>query len=162
MRDAIPLKFRLMAAGIHLFGAIFIFPIFGFNIIYTFEMRRSNWYAIEIIVPTYLIGLLAILTLSIVNWILWQLTKRVHRFVARSAGNATNHTLNMLFVVLFCIYLQLTTGMSGNSFNFSLKSSILVHCVALAYAIDSLATGIFILRGYDFQNRLIHPFIKSK
>jgi hypothetical protein len=162
MNVIIPLKFRLMAAGIHIFGAILISPIFGFNIIYTIGMRTSFWFPLEIIVATYFISLSAIVIFSIVNWILWQLTKRIHRFVARSAMNATNHALNMLVVVLCCAYVQLTTCMGHNTSDFSLKSSILVHCVALAYAIDSLVIGKFILTGYEVQNCLIYPFIKSK
>jgi hypothetical protein len=163
MSDIIPLKFRVMAGAINIFGAIFILPVVGFNIIYTIGMiRHSFWFPLDIIVATYFISLSAIVIFSIVNWILWKLTRRIHPFVARSGINATNNALNMLVVILCCAYVNITTCMGNNGGNFSLKSSILVHCVALAYAIDSLVVGIFMLRGYDFQNFLIYPFIKSK
>jgi uncharacterized Tic20 family protein len=177
MNERIPLKIRLIAAGIHAVNTIvnmFSGLLFLSNINELTKIpampglgttgiastaKQEIWKAP---VPLFI----AVITI----FIIWRITKEIHPFVNRSGRYATNHTLNCLvmpfFVFAFVALIWYTTcGITPtDQFNFLIlvPASFVYGLVSIAYFLNSIVAGIFTLRGYDFNSGLIIPFVHSE
>ena len=127
----IPLKFRLVAAGFYVILAM-----------------------VSISMPFAAIPILGLV---------WTNTKTIHPLLDRSGRDsfnyALNHSLSMLIFVSFFVILSITCPINcqDQSFdNFILSTFGLIQAT---YFISSIIAGIFALRGYSFNNRLIYPFV---
>jgi hypothetical protein len=159
MNDLIPLKFRLLAAGLYLIGSIPIVLILLFVLILT--MGGSILTTIfNLLVGVYII-------LVIVSAISWITTSEVHPFISKSRKIAINYALNNLVAIflcaIFCVFVFMTTCGIGNQDPTPLLLSLLLFAgVMMMYLINSIVTAIFALRGYCFKSRLIYAFIRDE
>jgi uncharacterized Tic20 family protein len=168
VNDRLPLKFRLLAAALHVIECI---PM-GILAIYSLSLLiLSNTISSfeNVLVIDFLFGLPLIALLPFIAWIQWLLTKRSHPFVDRAGRSIINYALNMLLLTLFLLFAFITTcgvvtsGNSGGSIadNFLFASLVTLNCLAIAYALNAGIAGIFALNGLQFKNRLIYPFVRD-
>jgi uncharacterized Tic20 family protein len=178
MNERIPLKIRLIAAGIHatntivnLFSGLLVlsyilefikipaYPGLGTTEISSIGDKPETW---QVPVPLFF-GLITV-------FILWRITKKIHPFVSRSGRYATNHALNCLVMPFFVFALfssiwYTSCGikpLDGLDYFIFVPVCIVYGLVSIAYFLNSIIAGIFTLRGYDFNSGLIIPFIRSE
>jgi uncharacterized Tic20 family protein len=176
MNERIPLKIRLIAAGIHAANTIInIFSglLFLLNIsslIKTLPLPDGEITNIATSKQEVLQAPAPLLIAVITVFMIWRITKKIHPVVNRSGRYAINHTLNCLvmpFVVfgLITFIWYTTCGITPtdqlNSVIF-IPGSIVYGLVSIAYFLNSIIAGIFTLKGYDFNSGLIVPFIRSE
>jgi uncharacterized Tic20 family protein len=127
----IPLKFRLIAAGFYVILAM-----------------------VSISMPFASIPIFGLL---------WPNTKTTHPLIDRSGRDALNyalnHSLSMLVVVSFFVILSITCPVNCQDKSFDNLILSILGLVQATYLISSIIAGIFALRGYHFNNRLIYPFV---
>ncbi len=159
MNREIPLKFRLMAAGLHVISATsWSSVVFG-----TIYSMMPFTHGSNFPIPTILIGITV--ASPITTWFGWRITKKIHPFVDRSGRSAVNCVLStfaaMLICLLFCTFIfSITCGIGNQDPSAILFAIGISFLIAVAYFINSLVTAIFALSGYDFKSFLIYPFIK--
>jgi uncharacterized Tic20 family protein len=157
MNNEIPLKLRLIATGSHLVGAIS-------SILFIFL-----WLIHAVTLDSSFMILLSIISAAIIQPIVvafyWVITENIHPFVDRAGRNAVNCAVSNLFgtiaSILFCTFIfSVTCGVGNQDPTLFFISLFILCCVELAYFINSVAFGIFALKGYNFDSILIHPFLK--
>jgi uncharacterized Tic20 family protein len=159
MNREIPLKFRLIAAGLHAIGATSSsLVVFG-----TIFSMMPFTYRIDSLILPILTGIAV--TSPITTWIGWRITKQIHPFVDRSGRSALNCVLStfaaMLICLLFCTFIfSITCGIGNQDPSAILVAPGISFLILVAYFMNSLVTGILALNGYDFKSFLIYPFIK--
>jgi uncharacterized Tic20 family protein len=170
MNDRLPLKLRLLATSLH---AIVSIPI-GIIAIYSLSLLISNStkYSFECLMIGFYLGLPSIFILLVIACIQWLITKRIHPFVDRTGRSVLNYTLNMSLLMLCLVFALIATcGMldpnkTSRSYLYFEESSlgiklILLNCIAIAYSLNSVVSGIFTWKGLQFKNRLIYPFLRD-
>jgi uncharacterized Tic20 family protein len=170
LRQPIPRKFRLLAAGLHgiIFTILGLFLVFSAMVI--ISTGKANNLLEAILIYDFLFGLPSIWVLPTIGWIAWLITKRTDVFVDRAGRDVLNCTLNILILaILFLFVACMTCGVlmstqylqppAGDTF--ITISLISINCLAIAYFLNSAISGIFALRGSRFQSRLIYPFIRD-
>jgi uncharacterized Tic20 family protein len=167
MKDLIPFKIRLLAAGIH---AIFAVPMGSFLLFVVFvlisENSPNNHNIFGLIAMDFFVGLPMTIALPIVVFIVWKITRKIHIFVDLAGKDVLNYSLNSLLVILCSTFVTCTTCGVVSAINPSagtifITGLIIINSVALADTIKSVVAGIYALRGYRFKNRFIHSFIQD-
>jgi uncharacterized Tic20 family protein len=168
MNDLIPLKIRLLAAGIY---AIFAVPMGSFLLFVTFvlisEINPTNHNLFGLIALDFFVGLPMTIVLPVVILIVWNITKKVHPFVDLAGKDVLNCSLNsltttILFSFVTCTTCGVVSMINPDAGSIFVVGLILINGMALAYTINSVVAGIYALRGYRFKNRLIHSFIRNE
>jgi uncharacterized Tic20 family protein len=156
MNNEISQKLRLIACGLYMVSTIPSILLLLIQIV-------------KIPVGTILIvsTILVFSSQSIIALFAWKKTQHIHPFVDRSGRDALNCALNTLLgriaATLFCTFIfSVTCGIGNPDPSLFLISLLILSCVELAYFTNSVISGIFALRGYSFNNRLIYPFIRSE
>lgn len=170
MNPQIPLRFRLIAAGLHAIFPVSIGTFLGWLAAQSIEVSSpiDPHPASELVGLSNLIfGSLLILILPVIVWICWLIARRIHDVINVAGRDAINCTLNNLAVILALAFVFGTTCgvfkvdpyLANNIMNSSL---VLFDLVAIAYAFNSTISCIFTLRGNQFNNRLIYPFVHNE
>jgi uncharacterized Tic20 family protein len=182
MNDKIPLKIRLIAAGIHTVntivnmfsGLIVLFNIFLLVQIPTLYLGAGSGgpakTASVVSKPEIWEIPLPLLFALVAIFIVWRTTKTIHPFVSRAGRYATNHTLNCLIMpffvfALFCSIWYTVCGIKPlGTFDVLIFGPVFAvyGLMSIAYFLNSIVAGIFTLRGYDFNSGLVFPFIRSE
>jgi hypothetical protein len=164
----IPLKFRLIAAGLHAIFPGSICSFLGFLASLLISLRSHVNPSLEFVnLYNLILGLMLILILPVIIWICWLIGRRIHPVINLAGQDAINCALNNLMVILS---LAFVFGTTCGVLNFNqlianniLNSSLVVFdLLAIFYSINSAISGIFTLRGNRFNNRLIYPFIHNE
>jgi uncharacterized Tic20 family protein len=168
VNDRLPLKFRLLATALHaIIGIpIGIFAIYGLSLL-IFNKTSSNLESLLIV--DFLFGVPSIFILPVLAWIQWLITKRIHPFIDLTGRSVLNYTLNMSLLMICLLFAFITTcgvvanGYGGQSLgnNFIVISLVTLNCIAIAYFLNSVVSGIFTWKGLQFKNRLIYPFLRD-
>jgi uncharacterized Tic20 family protein len=168
LKPQTPLRFRLVAAGLH---AIFTGSIGAFlGLLAAQSIEASNPidpHTKFVGLYNLILGSMLILILPVIVWICWLVTRRIHDVINIAGRDAINCTLNNLSVILALAFVFGTTCgvfkvdpyLANNIMNSSL---VLFDLVAIAYAINSTISSVFTLRGNRFNNRLIYPFLQDE
>lgn len=170
MNPQIPLKFRLIAAGLHAIFPVSIGAFLGWMVAQLTEATHPlDPHPASELVGLYnlILGPMLILILPVIVWICWLIARKLHGVINLAGQDAINCTLNNLVVILTLAFVFGTTcgvfsvnpSLANNILNSSL---VLFDLVAIAYAINSAVASIFTLRGNRFNNRLIYPFIHNE
>jgi uncharacterized Tic20 family protein len=162
-----PLKFRLIAAGLHAIFPGSIGAFLGLLAAQSIEASSPDPYTKFVGLYNLILGSMLILILPVIVWICWLIARRIHDVINIAGRDAINCTLNNLSVILALSFVFGTTCgvfkvdpyLANNIFNSSL---VLFDLIAIAYAINSVVASIFTLRGNRFNNRLIYPFIHNE
>ena len=168
MNPQIPLRFRLVAAGLHAIFPGSIGAFLGWMVAQLIADSSPINPHVELIGLFNLIfGLMLILILPVIVWICWLITRRIHGVINVAGKDAINCTLNNLVVILALAFVFSTTcgvfNISSSPANNIMNSSlVLFDLVAIAYAINSAVASVFTLRGSQFNNRLIYQFIRNE
>jgi uncharacterized Tic20 family protein len=155
MNNEIPLKFRLIAAGLHTIGATS-------SLLIWFLGQISS---MSIMSPSVLIIIMIIVLGIMTTWIGWRITKEIHPFIDRAGRSALNCVLStflaMLICLLFCSFIfSITCGIGIQDSLPILVAAGISFLILVLYLMNSVVTGMFALSGYDFKSFLIYPFIK--
>ncbi len=168
MNTQIPLRFRIIAAGLQAILPGLIGSFLGFLALLLISIRSHVNTSLEFVdLYNRILGLMLILILPVIIWICWLIVRRIHPVIDLAGQDAINCALNNLIVILTLASIFGTTCGVFN-FNQPLANSILnsslviVDLVAIAYSINSVISGIFTLRGKHFNNRLIYSFIRNE
>jgi uncharacterized Tic20 family protein len=162
MRNAIPLKLRLLAVGFHLIGGSIAASVIA-------STMMLNLSAIPII--STFISFIPALTLLIfflspfLILSLWFQTRDIHPFLNQAGRDAINCLLNtilsMLLSIVFTIFVfSVTCGMGNQDPAPFLLSFIPFALVVITYFCNSIVAAIFAIQGYRLNSRLIYPFVK--
>ena len=167
MNDRLPPKIRTLAAVSHTIIGIptGIFAVYGLSLLI---FNRTNYSLQGLLIIDFLFGLPTVFLLPVIAWIQWRLTGRIHPFVDRAGRSVLNYTLNMSLLILCLVFAFISTcGLAVNGYfgqsleNFVLISLVTLNCIAIAYALNSVVSGIFAFRGLQFKNRLVYPFLRD-
>lgn len=173
MNPQTPLKFRLIAAGLHAIfpgsiGAFLGWIVVGWIAAQSIADSSPINPHVELIGLFNLIfGLMLILILPVIVWICWLIARRIHGVINVAGQDAINCTLNNLVVILALAFVFGTTcgvfnsnqSLAGDILNSSL---VIFDLVAIGYAINSAIASVFTLKGRQLNNRLIYPFIHNE
>jgi uncharacterized Tic20 family protein len=168
LNTQIPLKFRLIAAGLQAIfpGSICFF--LGFLASLLISIRSHVNPSLEFVdLYNLIFGLVLILILPVMIWICWLIMRRIHPVIDLAGQDAINCALNNLVVILSlafvfgttCGVINLNQSIANNIFNSGL---VMCDLVAIYYSINSAIASIFTLRGKQLNNRLIYPFIRNE
>jgi uncharacterized Tic20 family protein len=168
VNDRLPPKIRALAAVLHaIIGIpIGVFAVYGLSLLI---FNKTNYSLESLLIIDFLFGLPSIFILPVIAWIQWLITKRIHLFIDCAGRSVLNYTLNMSLLMLCLVFAFITTCgvvMNGNfgravADNFVLVSLITLNCIAIAYFLNSVVSGIFAWKGLQFKNRLVYPFLRD-
>ncbi len=146
MNDRVPLRFRLIVAGMY---TTFIAPL-----------------ALIFICILYNTGSLtgSLIFLPILGGVFLILSRKNNAFVDRHRIDIINFWLNYLLAIGLCTKLVAVVGTTHFS-DITVPRELLVvffvsGAVLLFYLVSLTIAVIFALRGQYFKNRLIYPFIR--
>jgi uncharacterized Tic20 family protein len=171
LHQPIPLKFRLLAAGLHGIIVTVLGFFLGFSAWVIISTGKTNSILEAVLIYNFLIGLPSIFVLPTIAWIAWLMTKRVNIFVDLAGRDILNCTLNILILAILFLFLAGMTCsvLVSTQFlqqpaedNFIAINLISMNFMAIAYCLNSVISAVFALRGSRFQSRLIYPFIRDR
>jgi uncharacterized Tic20 family protein len=157
-----------MEAGLHSIFPGSICSFLGFLTSLLIRMRSHVNPSLEFVdLYNLIFGLMLTLILPVIIWICWLIVRRIHPVIDLAGQDAIDCALNNLIVILSlafifgttCGVLNLNPSIASNILNSSL---VVCNLVAIAYSINSAIASIFTLRGNQFKNRFIYPFIRNE
>jgi hypothetical protein len=162
MTDRIPAKFRYLAAIHHLIFAI-LTGLIIINIIVPLPFRDNRGLNAIGLVFYYMILMFAHSGILIFSSIFSDLTSRMHPFVHLVSRDVTNYAFNniLLLILVITILTSLCAVYSGVADITANVMAAIISCIEIGYFINSVACGIFAIRGYHFKNKFIGPFTRE-
>ncbi len=168
MNDRLSLKTRVLATALHAIVGVplGIFSIYGLSFLI---FNNTSFNLESLLIVDFLFGVPSIFILPVLAWIQWLITKRIHPFIDLTGMSVLNYTLNMSLLMLCLLFAFITTcGVVSNGYfrqslgdNFALISLVTLNCIAIAYFLNSVVSGIFTWKGLQFKNRLVYPFFRD-
>jgi hypothetical protein len=168
MNDRMPLKIRLIAAGIHGLFIIYIIILLFLIIMTTAKNGSSNIPFYQIIFPIIFCSPLILIVL-VITWIFWLITSRIHPFIDIAGRDAMNCLLNCAIAVICCFLFMIwmihitcgTVPYKPNQLSETLWtiSTVSLVFIPIPYFLSSMISIIFTFMGYRWKNRLIYRFV---